>query len=315
MTGLHASPGAPAGTGESLPVAVVVDPGARTTLQDLGRPGRAHLGVPPSGAVDRVACTLANRLAGNSEDAPTLETTLRGPTLQFTRAATVVLTGAPVDAQLDDRPVAMHGPIAVRAGQVLALGTATRGLRTYVAIRGGFDAPRTLGSVSNDELTGLGAPPLQAGDELRVGRLALDAPAVDVAPVPAAPAAPVLRVVVGPRDDWFAPDAVTALLTSPFTVTASVNRIGVRLDGPPLAHREKDAQLRSEGMVAGALQVPPSGHPILLLADHPTTGGYPVIAVVLDADLPMVAQARPGDKLKFTAASFTSAVPDTRRLP
>lgn len=314
MTGLHAATGPAGDAAAGEPVAVVVDPGARTTLQDLGRPGQAHLGVPPSGAVDLAAFMLGNRLAGNTEDAPALETTLRGPTLRFVRAATVVLTGAPVDAQLDARPVAMHAPIPVRPGQVLTVGAATRGLRTYVAIRGGFDAPRVLGSVSNDELTGLGTPPLAEGDALRAGDLALAAPAVDVAPVPAVPPSPTLRVVLGPRDDWFAPDAVTALLTEAFVVTSSVNRIGARLDGPALTHRE-DAQLRSEGVVTGALQVPPSGNPILLLADHPTTGGYPVIAVVLRDDLPLVAQARPGDKLRFAVASFTTPKADPQRLP
>lgn len=314
MTGLHAASGAASEAPSGEPVALVIDPGSRTTLQDHGRRGFAHLGVPGSGPVDRAAFWLGNRLAGNSEDAPALETTLRGPTLRFTRAATIVLTGAPVDAQLDGRPVAMHAPIAIRGGQTLVVGTATHGLRTYVALRGGFDAPRTLGSVSNDELTGLGTPPLAAGDTLRAGDLALDQPAVDVAPVAAAPRSPTLRVVLGPREEWFAPDAVTALLTEPFTVTSSVNRIGARLDGPNLPHRE-DAQLRSEGVVAGALQVPPSGNPILLLADHPTTGGYPVIAVVVSDDLPLVAQARPGDKLRFSVALFTPPVADPHRLP
>lgn len=315
MTGVHDPSGAMTGTVTGRePVAIVEDPGARTTLQDHGRRGLAHLGVPPSGAVDRAAFSLGNRLAGNTEDAPALETTLRGPTLRFTRAATVVLTGAPVEAQLGGRPVAMHAPIAVRPGQVLAIGVAVRGLRTYLAIRGGFDAPRTLGSVSNDELTGLGTAPLAAGDALRIGDLALAQPAVDVAPVAAPPRSPTVRVVLGPRDDWFAPDAVTALLTDPFTVTTSVNRIGARLAGPSLPHRES-AQLRSEGVTAGALQVPPSGDPILLLADHPTTGGYPVIAVVVGDDLALVAQARPGDKLRFSVASFTRPVADPSRLP
>lgn len=314
MTGIDAAAGLAPAVAHDDAVAVVVDPGARTTLQDLGRAGLAHVGVPTSGAADRAAFTLANRLAGNAEDAPALETTLRGPTLRFTRAATVVLTGAPVDAQLDGRPVAMHAPIPIRPGQVLAVGTATRGLRTYLAIRGGFDAPLTLGSVSNDELTGLGTAPLAAHDALRTGDLALDQPAVDVAPVAAPPTTPNLRVVLGPRENWFAPDAVTALLTEPFTVSTSVNRIGARLDGPTLLHRE-DRQLRSEGVVAGALQVPPSGQPILLLADHPTTGGYPVIAVVIGDDLPLVAQARPGDTLRFSVASFTTPVADPQRLP
>ncbi|MBJ7471246.1 MAG: biotin-dependent carboxyltransferase family protein [Solirubrobacteraceae bacterium] len=298
----------------SATLAEVIDAGSRTTIQDLGRPGHAHLGVPPSGAADRASLTLANRLVGNAEGAPALETTLRGPTLQFLRAATIALTGARVDATLDARPVAMDAPLAVRPGQVLVVGTATLGLRTYVAVRGGLAAPRTLGSASTDELTGLGPAPLATGDGLSADRLELAAPAVDVAPVSAIAPSPTLRVTVGPRDDWFAPDAVTALLTEPFAVTASVNRIGVRLRGPVLPHREQ-AELRSEGVVTGSIQVPPSGGPIVLLADHPTTGGYPVIAVVVGDDLSLAAQLRPGDHVRFKQLAGPAAAPRTDRLP
>ncbi len=300
--------------GAPEPVAVVLDPGARTTIQDLGRPGHAHLGVPPSGAADRASFTLGNRLVGNTEDAPALETTLRGPSLRLLRAATLVLTGAPVDATLGGRPLAMHAPFAARPGDDLVIGAATRGLRTYLAVRGGLLAERTLGSVSHDELTGLGTAVLQPGDALHVDRLALDAPAVDVAPLRAPAANPTLRVVLGPRDDWFAPDALTALLTESFGVTDRVNRIGARLAGPALIPRD-DAQLRSEGVAAGSLQVPPSGDPILLMADHPTTGGYPVIAVVIDEDLPLAAQLRPGDRIRFARVARRPQAPDTDRLP
>jgi biotin-dependent carboxylase-like uncharacterized protein len=276
----------------------VVDPGARTTVQDLGRPGHAHLGIPASGAADQAAATLANRLVGNAEGAAVLETTLRGPVLRFAASATVALTGAEVEATLDGRPVAMHSPFRVPAGGELRTGTALRGLRTYVAIRGGLDVPLVFGSASADQLTGLGPAPLQAGDQLDLGTQALDAPAVDVAPVQALDGRAILRVVPGPREDWFAPDALTALLSSVFTVGAQVDRIGARLRGPSLPHRS-DEELRSEGVVRGSLQVPPSGDPILLLADHPTTGGYPVIAVVVEADQPRAGQLRPGDEVAF----------------
>lgn len=286
----------------------VIDPGPRTTTQDLGRPGFADLGVPSSGAADLPAFTLANRLVGNAEDAPALETTLSGPTLRFAAPVTVALTGAVVEASVDGRAVAMHAPFRVPLGGVLSVGMARRGLRTYIAVRGGFDVPRTLGSASTDQLTGLGPAPLAAGDRLGLGEHALAAPAVDVAPVPALPEAPVLRVVVGPRDDWFAPDALTALLREPFTVSEQTDRIGSRLRGPRLPRRT-DEELRSEGLVQGALQVPPSGSPILLLADHPTTGGYPVIAVVVDEDLPVAAQLRPGDVVRFRRRAATPGVP------
>jgi biotin-dependent carboxylase-like uncharacterized protein len=276
----------------------VLDAGARTTIQDLGRPGNAGLGVPPSGAADLVAYTLANRLVGNGEGAPALETTLRGPTLRFDAPVTVAITGADVDATVDGRAVAMHAPFRVRIGEVLAVGQARRGLRTYIAVRGGLDAPLTLGSASHDELTGLGPAPLRAGDRLGLGPHALAAPSVDVAPVRAMAASPVLDLVPGPRDDWFAPDAMTTLLGNPYTVSDQVNRIGARLRGPELVRRTDD-ELRSEGIVRGSIQVPPSGWPIVLLADHPTTGGYPVIAVLTEASQPVAAQLRPGDVVRF----------------
>lgn len=276
----------------------VLTPGPRTTIQDLGRPGWAHLGIPASGAADRRAFTLANRLVGNAEGAPALETTLTGPTLRFSAATIVALAGAPVDATLDGRSVGMHAPIAVRAGQELVVGAATSGLRTYVAIRGGVIAEPVLGSVSADQLTGLGPAPLRAGDVLAVGGEALAAPVVDVAPV-APPTDPVLLPVrLGPREDWFAPDAVTAFLAAEFTVTPSVDRIGVRLSGPPLPWRAEDS-MRSEGLALGAVQVPPSGEAIVMLADHPTTGGYPVIAVVDELALGHAAQLRPGGRVRF----------------
>lgn len=276
----------------------VIVAGPRTTIQDLGRPGWAHLGIPRSGAADRRSFTLANRLVGNAEGAPALETTLSGPTLRFSGTTTVALAGAPVEATLDGRSVGMHAPIPVRAGQELALGTATAGLRTYVAIRGGLLAEPVLGSVSADQLTGLGPPPLRAGDRLVLGAEALAAPVVDVAPV-ASPADPVvLPVRLGPREDWFAPDAVTAFLGSEFVVTPSVDRIGARLSGPPLPWRA-DESMRSEGLALGAVQVPPSGEAIVMLTDHPTTGGYPVIAVVDEQALGEAAQLRPGARVRF----------------
>ena len=276
----------------------VVVPGARTTIQDLGRPGFAHLGIPASGAADRRAFTLANRLVGNAEGAPALETTLSGPVLRFEAATTIALTGAPVEATLDGRTVGMHAPTPVRAGQELVVGAATHGLRTYIAIRGGIAADPVLGSVSADQLTGLGPAPLRAGDQLTLGGDALAAPIVDVAPVARSGDPLVLPVRLGPRDDWFAPDAVTAFLAETFTVTPNVDRIGARLNGPPLPWRG-DESMRSEGLVTGSVQVPPSGEAIVMLADHPTTGGYPVIAVVDEAALGGAAQLRPGARVRF----------------
>ena len=278
----------------------VLDPGALTTIQDLGRPGWAHLGVPRSGAADARSLRLANRLVANPEDAPALETTLVGPKLRLDAAVVVALTGASVDARAGGRSVAMNAPIYLRAGEILVVGPARDGLRTYLAVRGGLACPLTLGSAATDLLTGLGPRPLRAGDRLGVGPSPRAFPDVDVAPVAAPAAEPTLSLVFGPRADWFTTQAWDRLTRSRYTVSDTSNRIGLRLVGPAL-ERSRDGELKSEGLVAGALQVPPNGRPILLLCDHPTTGGYPVIAVVASRDLPAAGQLRPGQHVRFRA--------------
>ena len=272
----------------------VISPGPLTTLQDLGRPGYAHIGVPRSGAADRPALVLANRLVGNDDGAVALETTLGGPWLRFDGPAVVALAGAPV------RGLAMNEPIELAAGAELRVGTANRGLRTYIAFAGGIRAPLTLGSAATDTLTGLGPPPLRAGDVIELGRGASRSKPPAVVNPPARET--VLRVLLGPRADWFTAQALAWLTGEEFTVSHQANRIGLALDGPRL-ERARAGELRSEGLVPGAIQVPPDGRPILLLADHPTTGGYPVIAVVHSEDIALAAQLRPGARLRLCAAS------------
>jgi biotin-dependent carboxylase-like uncharacterized protein len=298
----------------------VISPGPLTTIQDLGRAGWAHIGVPRSGAADRPALSLANRLVGNQESAAALETTLAGPQLRFGGLATVALTGAQVNARVGDRLVPMNTAVEIRAGEILKVGSANVGLRTYIAIAGGIDVPLVLGSAATDTLTGLGPAALLRGQILRlvsghagsghavVAGAAAPAglavpPAATVAAEgihPSPPTSPLLRVILGPRDDWFTARAISRLTGEPFTVTPASNRVGLRLDGQPL-ERARTAELLSEGLIPGAIQVPAGGQPILLLADHPTTGGYPVIAVVVDSDLPIAAQLRPGQQLRFLA--------------
>jgi biotin-dependent carboxylase-like uncharacterized protein len=186
----------------------------------------------------------------------------------------------------------------VPAGAELVLGVPAVGLRSYVAVRGGVDVPPVLGSRSSDRLSGLGPEPLAAGDLLAVGADAADEPVVDVAPVPAAADSPVLRVLPGPRRDWLTDEAWTRLVSAEWAVSADSDRVGIRLTGPRL-ERTREAELPSEGLVPGALQVPPDGAPVLFLADHPVTGGYPVLAVVVTADQPAAAQLRPGDVVRF----------------
>jgi biotin-dependent carboxylase-like uncharacterized protein len=282
-------------------VLTVLAPGPLATVQDRGRPGWAGIGVPRSGAADAAAAGLANRLVGNDPSAAVVEATAGGLRVRAERTLLVAVTGAPAPLTLDGRAAAVNAPLTVPPGGVLSLGVPRAGLRSYLAVRGGVDVPPVLGSRSTDTLSGLGPAPLRAGDELPVGRLAADEPTVDVAPVAALSPSPVLRVLPGPRRDWLEPATWAALTGEAWAVTADSDRVGLRLGGPPL-RRVRDDELPSEGLVPGALQVPPDGAPVLFLADHPVTGGYPVLAVVITADLPAAAQLRPGDRLRFRPA-------------
>ncbi|REE95499.1 biotin-dependent carboxyltransferase family protein [Thermomonospora umbrina] len=277
----------------------VVRPGPLATVQDLGRPGLAHLGVPSSGAVDGRSLRLANRLVGNPEGAACLELTFGGAALRFHGAAWVAATGAPSPLRVDGRAAGLNGPCRVPAGALVEFGLPLEGARTYLAVRGGLAVEPVLGSRSTDLLSGLGPAPLSPGDRLPVAGRADGPPmVVDQAPVPSLPTVPTLRVLPGPRDDWFAPGAFDALTTGTWVVTSESNRVGVRLTGRPL-ERAREGELPSEGMVTGAIQVPPNGLPIVFLADHPTTGGYPVIGVVTGVDIPLAAQLRPGQEMRF----------------
>ncbi|MFF3502511.1 biotin-dependent carboxyltransferase family protein [Streptomyces sp. NPDC003247] len=278
----------------------VVRAGALTTVQDRGRPGHAHLGVPRSGALDGPAAALVNRLVGNPPEAAVLETTVNGCTLRPRSAVTVAVGGAPCAVTVDGRPAAWGAPVRLPGGALLDVGPAVRGLRSYVAVSGGVAVEPVLGSRSTDLLSGLGPPPLTDGTVLPLGRVHAPPARVDTAPQPAPPAELVLRVTLGPRDDWFTPEAVRVFTTRAYRVSAASNRIGLRTEGPAL-ERVRPGELPSEGMVLGAVQVPPDGRPVVFLADHPTTGGYPVIGVVRPADLASAAQAVPGTPVRFTA--------------
>jgi biotin-dependent carboxylase-like uncharacterized protein len=278
----------------------VLAPGPLATVQDRGRPGWAAIGVTRSGAADRAAHDLANRLVGNDPRAATVEVTAGGLRLRAARTVLVAVTGAPAPVTVDGRPAPSNAPVTLPAGAVLALGLPPLGLRSYVAVRGGIDVPRVLGSRATDTLSGLGTPPLRTGHELPVGDLAAEEPCVDVAPVAPPSRTPVLRVGPGPRRPRFEPDAWTRLITAEWAVGTASDRVGIRLTGPALRHADR-GELPSEGLVPGAVQVPPDGAPVLFLADHPVTGGYPVLAVVRTVDLSAAAQLRPGDVLRFRA--------------
>jgi biotin-dependent carboxylase-like uncharacterized protein len=281
-------------------VLTVLASGPLATVQDRGRPGWASIGVTTSGAADRAAHDLANRLVGNDPTAATVEATAGGLRVRAERTLLVAVTGAPVPVAVDGRAAPFDAPLTLTPGAVLSFGLPPVGLRSYLAVRGGVDVSPVLGSRSTDTLSGLGPARLAAGDRLPVGTLAAEEPVVDVAPVRPPAARPVLRLLPGPRRDWFEPAAWTALISAEWRVTADSDRVGLRLSGPLLA-RARDDELPSEGLVPGAVQVPRDGAPVLFLTDHPVTGGYPVLAVVPSTDLPAAAQLRPGDVVRFRA--------------
>lgn len=284
----------------------VVAPGPATTVQDLGRPGLAHLGVSRSGAADRGALRLANRLVGNPEDAAGLEVTLGGLAVRAAGHLVVAVTGAVAPLTLAGRGAGRNAVLHLAPGDLLTVGTASAGLRAYVAVRGGLGGPAVLGSRSRDTLAGLGPPPLAAGDRLPVGRAVHGFPTVDLAPVADPEAGEVLLdAVPGPRASVLDPAVVDRVWAALWRVDPASDRVGVRLapapgdPAPARAAGAAAASVPSEGMVRGAVQVPPSGHPVVFLTDHPVTGGYPVAAVLTDAAADRAAQLRPGQPVRL----------------
>ncbi len=291
----------------------VIAAGPLSLVHDLGRPGLASLGVSASGAFDRAAHRLANRLVGNDESAAALECLLGGLRLALPAGTWFSVTGAWSDAVLVDRsagsidgsrtPVEPHTASLAETASELHLGSVTHGLRSTVAVRGGVDVALVLGSRSRDTLAALGPAPLRAGDVLPLGpEPAAPVPAADLVPVdPPTDGVVELGVRPGPRHEWFTAEAWRLLLTSEWTTSARSDRTGVRLEGPAL-ERVADlvgVELASEGMLRGSIQVSPDGAPTVLGPDHPVTGGYPVIAVVVDASLDLLAQLRPGQAVRL----------------
>lgn len=283
------------------PAIRVLQTGPGATIQDLGRPGWFSDGVGVAGAADSRSLRLANRLVGNDDGAAAIECVLGGLALEALGPVTVAVTGAPAPVTVDGAPAAHAAVLRLATGQRLRLGIADAGLRVYLGVRGGIAVEPVLGSRSRDTLAGIGPDPIEVGVDLPVGPPPARWPAVDVAPVARLTTAPVIaRVMLGPRSDWFT--RPTDLFRAHWVVTDRLDRVGARLarpvGAPPLirtGHRE----LPTEGMPLGAIQVPPSGDPVVFLADHPITGGYPVVGVVLTHDVAAVAQARPGQHLIF----------------
>ncbi len=273
--------------------------GALTTVQDRGRAGLAHLGVPRAGPLDRPAAALANRLVGNGPDDALLEVTWGGLELTSDVGVWVAVTGAPAPVEVDGIGRGRDRAEWLPAGDLLRLGMPTAGVRSYLAVAGGLAVTPVLGSRSTDTLAWVGPPRVADGTTLRVGT-----PAGPPAPLdtPRPPQRGPLRITRGPRADWFDAGALDLLCASAYVVGQASNRVGLRLEGGAPG-RVRDDELPSEGMVLGAVQVPPDGGPVVLLADHPPTGGYPVLAVVHPDDLWQCGQARPGERLRFVRSA------------
>ena len=287
----------------------IVRPGMLTTVQDLGRWGSQHLGVPVAGPMDWYSHRVANRLVGNPDEAAALEVTLLGPEIATNADVVCAVAGAAFDLACGDRPMPLNMPFVLRRGDRLRFLGRGAGARATLAVAGGIDTEEVLGSRATSltsRMGPFGGRALAAGDVLPIGALLrLERPAPRVLPMPGGGTR--LRVLMGPHDERFTVEAREALTAGRYTLTLESNRMGYRLDGAVLAAADATDML-SDATPLGSLQVPPSGLPILLMADRQTTGGYPKIATVITADLPLAGQLAPGDWIEFVACSRAVAL-------
>lgn len=293
-----------------MPQVTVRRPGILTTVQDLGRRGYQDRGMPVAGPMDSYSLRAANLLVGNAQDAAALEVTLLGPELEFGGAATIAVAGAEFDVSIDGRPLRHHAAAPIGAGSVLKFGGRRRGARAYLSVAGGVQVPTVLGSRAThlgSRTGGYEGRALKAGDVLTVGDQA-EARGSMPGRLPLPESMAGIRVLAGPHVDRFGVRALDRLAAVEFRVSSQSNRLGYRLEGPRFGEAVRGEGLISIPMPDGALQVPPSGEPILLMADHGTTGGYPVIAVAITADLPIAGQLAPGDALRFVPCTREAAL-------
>jgi biotin-dependent carboxylase-like uncharacterized protein len=281
-----------------------------TSLQDIGRFGFQRYGVSSSGAMDRLALATANALVGNAPGAAAIEFMLMGGAIEVEGgSARIAVAGAPCSVSVDGHPFAAHQSVTLRSGQTISLGAAQRGVYFYLAVAGGLAVTPTLGSLSlqpRAEIGGFEGRPFRIGDKLPLLRsdtaqgpeLTLEAPSL--APETA------IRVVLGPQGDFFTPEGIETLLSAPYTVSPEADRMGYRLAGPTVVHA-RGFNIVSDGIVAGSVQVPGAGEPIVMMADRQTTGGYPKIATVISADLRVIAQRRTGETVRFAAIEIMEA--------
>lgn len=292
-----------------MPAIRVVEPGFQTTVQDLGRPGCAHMGVSPSGAADTLSLRLGNLLVGNPENSASLEMTLTGGVFEFEGDCLIALTGSDFASRLDGMPVPNWVPVAVKSHQVLHCGNTRAGARCYLSVHGGIDEPLVLGSASTHLLAGMGGHEgraLRAGDVLRVAAPTVPSRHVkQVHPQKALRwlATDVIRITPGPQSHWFSPESVERFLEAPAMVLEDFSRAAIPLAARRIEQLRRE-ELLIEGVSCGALQMPPSGRPVILFVERQTTGNFPKLANVITADLPRVGQLKPFDRFRFQLVSF-----------
>ena len=289
----------------------VIHPGPLTTVQDLGRYGYQQYGVPASGAMDDYALRVSNLLAGNDEGAAGLEITLPGLQLRVLEDTVIAITGADFSPTCHGRSLPMWQAVKLRVGDILAFLRLRSGCRSYLAMAGGIDVPQIMGSRSTyiySRVGGLEGRPLRPGDRLRRGEVKFEVVEKRLPPqyIPRYDSQSQLRVILGPQDDYFTEQGIHTFLHSGYTVSIEADRVGYRLQGAPIEHRA-GADIISDGIPLGAVQVPRDGLPIVLLADRQTTGGYTKIAVVITVDIARMAQAKPGDRVRFVKTTEEEA--------
>lgn len=283
----------------------VLEPGLYTTIQDTGRYGLQHYGVAVQGAADVAALVLGNRLVGNDPGAAALEVTLSGPTLRFHVQTVIVVTGADLGAVLNGDPLPSGYTVAVRPGDTLSFSGGRRGCRAYICVAGGVDVEPMLGSRSTDPLASIGGLPHRPGEPLKTGDIIpVGKPTADLSELKGrvvrwefVPITFTARFVLGPQHDFFPSEAIQRFINGEYTVTPASDRMGIRLEGPPVPRPRRE--VLTEGQPLGAIQILPNGQPIILLAGRGTAGGYPKLGIVISPDVGVLAQARPGDRIQF----------------
>ncbi len=288
----------------------ILSPGPLSSIQDLGRFGYLDTGFSPNGAMDTASLKNANLLVGNAPDEGAVEMTLMGITAEFTCDTVIALTGADMEPKRNGISIPMYRSISVKRGDILSMGMAKTGLRSYLAVAGGFDLPLVMGSLSTNLKCGFGGlegRKLAVGDEIPLKRSVSDFSPRNMSGSHITDGVQTIHVLLGPQDDYFTQKGIDTFLNTEYTVSAQSDRMGIRLDGEAIENRS-GVDIISDGIVTGAVQIPNSGTPIVMMADRQTTGGYAKIATVVFSDLKRMAQLKPGSRLRFSAVSDAMAV-------